>query len=128
MKPTFIATFSVDTNYRGSAITPKSQFLCLASDVFLASTLRKNSHRWNITGGIIHISPAGLEIIHLRLLFCMAAIPSKCVRDCAMLGLRRKEGPAEWGDRSTFATCSMGHAQSPIDIKGAMVADLPAEI
>jgi carbonic anhydrase len=38
-----------------------------------------------------------------------------------------KEGPAEWGKLdSTYATCSFGHTQSPIDIKGAKSADLPA--
>jgi carbonic anhydrase len=38
-----------------------------------------------------------------------------------------KEGPAEWGKLdSTYSTCSLGHAQSPIDIKGARSADLPA--
>jgi carbonic anhydrase len=38
-----------------------------------------------------------------------------------------KEGPADWGklDR-TYATCSLGHTQSPIDIQGAKPADLPA--
>jgi carbonic anhydrase len=37
-----------------------------------------------------------------------------------------KEGPAVWGKLdSTYATCSQGHAQSPIDIKGASPADLP---
>ena len=38
-----------------------------------------------------------------------------------------KEGPTAWGKLdSTFATCSIGHTQSPIDIKGATSADLPA--
>jgi carbonic anhydrase len=36
------------------------------------------------------------------------------------------DGPAEWGKLdSAFATCSVGHTQSPIDIKGAKKADLP---
>ena len=38
-----------------------------------------------------------------------------------------KEGPAAWGKLdSTFAACSIGHTQSPIDIQGAKSADLPA--
>jgi carbonic anhydrase len=36
------------------------------------------------------------------------------------------DGPAEWGKLdSAFNTCSLGHTQSPIDIKGARKADLP---
>src|SRR6187455_2274918 len=36
-------------------------------------------------------------------------------------------GPAEWGglDKS-FASCQLGKVQSPIDIRGARAADLPA--
>jgi carbonic anhydrase len=38
-----------------------------------------------------------------------------------------KEGPAEWGKLdSSYAACSIGHAQSPIDIKDAKKTDLPA--
>lgn len=36
------------------------------------------------------------------------------------------DGPAEWGKLdSVYATCSVGHTQSPIDIKDAKKADLP---
>lgn len=36
-------------------------------------------------------------------------------------------GPAEWGDLDqAFATCKLGKVQSPIDIRGAKAADLPA--
>jgi len=36
-------------------------------------------------------------------------------------------GPAEWGAMdAAFATCKLGELQSPIDIKGAKPADLPA--
>ena len=35
-------------------------------------------------------------------------------------------GPAEWGELDQgFATCKLGKVQSPIDIRGAKVADLP---
>ena len=35
-------------------------------------------------------------------------------------------GPANWGElEPAFATCKLGHVQSPIDIRGAKVADLP---
>jgi len=64
------------------------------------------------------------------LLLCIAAIPTIFTSQDAHLhhwAYEGKEGPAEWGKLdSTFATCSMGHAQSPIDIKGATAADLPA--
>jgi carbonic anhydrase len=37
------------------------------------------------------------------------------------------DGPKDWGKLdSAFATCSIGHTQSPIDIKGAKPSDLPA--
>jgi len=37
-----------------------------------------------------------------------------------------KEGPEAWGKLdSAFASCSIGHTQSPIDIKGGKPADLP---
>src|SRR5262245_18471404 len=36
-------------------------------------------------------------------------------------------GPAHWGElEQDFATCKLGHLQSPIDIRGAKAADLPA--
>ena len=35
--------------------------------------------------------------------------------------------PAEWGELDkSFATCKLGKFQSPIDIRGAKAADLPA--
>ena len=38
-----------------------------------------------------------------------------------------KEGPKEWGNLdSSYAACSIGRTQSPIDIKGARKSDLPA--
>jgi carbonic anhydrase len=38
-----------------------------------------------------------------------------------------QEGPDEWGKLdSTYAACSSGKTQSPIDIRGAKKADLPA--
>jgi carbonic anhydrase len=36
-------------------------------------------------------------------------------------------GPARWGELDpTFSSCKLGHVQSPIDIRGAKAADLPA--
>src|SRR4029453_7494063 len=36
-------------------------------------------------------------------------------------------GPARWGELDhAFATCKLGRVQSPIDIRGAKAADLPA--
>jgi carbonic anhydrase len=41
-------------------------------------------------------------------------------------GYSGKEGPNAWGKLdSAYAACSLGHTQSPIDIKGAKPADLP---
>ena len=64
------------------------------------------------------------------LLFCIAAIPTIITSQDAHAhhwAYDGKEGPAEWGKIDTsFATCSTGHVQSPIDIKGAVAADLPA--
>ena len=38
-----------------------------------------------------------------------------------------EEGPKEWGDIDpSYATCKIGRKQSPIDIRGATKADLPA--
>jgi len=38
-----------------------------------------------------------------------------------------QEGPNEWGKlASTYAECSSGKTQSPIDIRGARRAELPA--
>jgi carbonic anhydrase len=41
-----------------------------------------------------------------------------------------KDGPKHWGELSPkFAECSLGHEQSPIDIRGALPADLrPLEV
>ena len=37
-----------------------------------------------------------------------------------------KHGPAHWGELDErFNACSMGHRQSPIDIRSAKLADLP---
>ena len=37
------------------------------------------------------------------------------------------DGPADWGKLDpAFSSCSAGHRQSPIDMKGAKKADLPA--
>jgi carbonic anhydrase len=42
-------------------------------------------------------------------------------------GYEGKQGPKEWGKLDpSFAACSMGHTQSPIDIEDARKADLPA--
>lgn len=64
------------------------------------------------------------------LLACIAAIPTVITSQdlhSQHWAYEGREGPAEWGKLdSSFATCSMGHVQSPIDIKGATVADLPA--
>jgi carbonic anhydrase len=36
------------------------------------------------------------------------------------------DGPSHWGDLDkSFATCKLGHLQSPIDIRAAKAADLP---
>jgi carbonic anhydrase len=93
-------------------------FLCLAYDAFLAFTL-------------MHMrSLPSRKSLAFALLFCVAAIPTIITSQDAHAhhwAYEGKEGPAEWGKiDNTFAACSTGHAQSPIDIKGATAADLPA--
>ncbi|MBS1169801.1 MAG: carbonate dehydratase [Burkholderiaceae bacterium] len=40
-------------------------------------------------------------------------------------GYEGKEGPAHWGDlKADYATCKLGKAQSPVDITGAVPANL----
>ncbi len=65
----------------------------------------------------------------LRLpVLCLALIPTfACAQQAAPeWSYKGAEGPADWGKLDpTYARCSLGHAQSPIDIKHAKKADLP---
>ena len=62
--------------------------------------------------------------------FCVPGLPAAIAAQEAHpphWAYEGKEGPADWGKLdSTYATCSLGHTQSPIDIKDAKSADLPA--
>jgi carbonic anhydrase len=91
----------------------------------------KNSCGWSVAGGaLIMKSYLGWKSFAFVLLFCIAAIPTIIVSQDAHSkhwAYEGKEGPAAWGKLdSTYATCSLGRTQSPIDIKGASSADLPA--
>ena len=64
----------------------------------------------------------------------LLVIASICVPYAAMAqerpahewGYRGAEGPTHWGDlASEYAACKTGHSQSPVNIGGAKVADLP---
>jgi len=55
---------------------------------------------------------------------CAGAAASESEKHWAYSG---HEGPAEWGSiKPEYAVCKLGHFQSPIDIRGAKPADLPA--
>ena len=65
----------------------------------------------------------------LILLLGIALLPSLAAAQGAKShwSYKGEEGPAEWGKLdSAYAACSTGKTQSPIDIKGAKAADLPA--
>lgn len=69
------------------------------------------------------------RISFLSLLLGFALLPSLAVGQEAKphWSYKGADGPAEWGKLdSAYATCSTGKTQSPIDIKGAKAADLPA--
>jgi len=59
-------------------------------------------------------------------LVCLPAVTAAQAAHPPHWAYEGKEGPKEWGNLdSTYAACSIGHTQSPIDIKGARKADLP---
>lgn len=65
----------------------------------------------------------GLLVISFAILpaFALAQVP-----DHPYWSYSGPEGPKDWGKVAPeFATCSIGHAQSPINIEGAKKADLP---
>ena len=69
------------------------------------------------------------RISFVSLLAGIALLPSMAAAQGAKPHWTYKgaEGPAEWGKLdSAYAVCSTGKTQSPIDIKGAKSADLPA--
>jgi carbonic anhydrase len=68
--------------------------------------------------------------IAVRAAFCLASLPALTFAQEApppRWSYTGPEGPADWGKLdSAFSSCSIGKAQSPIDIKDAKKADLPA--
>jgi carbonic anhydrase len=58
--------------------------------------------------------------------FALLPIASYAQKPAAAWSYRGDESPKDWGklDRA-YAACSAGHAQSPIDIRGAKKSDLP---
>jgi carbonic anhydrase len=72
----------------------------------------------------------GWKLFVVVVLFGIAAIPTIITSQDTHShhwAYEGKEGPAEWGKiDKTFATCSTGHSQSPIDIQAATTANLPA--
>jgi carbonic anhydrase len=80
--------------------------------------------RWTVT------SPAGQEIRmriptsilrSLAAVAAMACLPQAQAADARHWAYSGQGGPAEWGE-----TCKLGKGQSPVDIRGAKPADLPA--
>jgi len=69
------------------------------------------------------------KVSFLSLLVSIALFPSLAAAQEAKphWSYKGPEGPAEWGKLDpAYAACSTGKTQSPIDIKGAKPADLPA--
>ena len=71
-----------------------------------------------------------MNIRKALLTFCIA--PALCIASIASADEKHwtysgEEGPAEWGSiKPEFSACKLGKFQSPIDIRGAKPADLPA--
>ena len=58
--------------------------------------------------------------------FCICAVPSLS-QEPPHWGYAGKDGPQSWGKLdSTYSACSMGHAQSPINITTTKKMDLPS--
>jgi carbonic anhydrase len=64
------------------------------------------------------------------LVFCRICLPYAAMAQehpAHEWGYRGSEGPAHWGELTPeFAACKTGHSQSPVNIRGAHSADLPA--
>ena len=69
------------------------------------------------------------QSLAFALALCMLTIPTVALAQESHpphWSYEGKEGPAKWGKLDkAFSECSLGHTQSPIDIKGAKLADLP---
>jgi len=71
------------------------------------------------------------KISRKTIIFCLppflaALAQSVSAREAAHWSYSGADGPPKWEKLdSTFSACSLGHTESPIDIKGAKKADLP---
>jgi carbonic anhydrase len=64
------------------------------------------------------------RIIVIALFACLAAV---ALAEGGHWTYQEHGGPSEWGSMSPeFATCKLGKLQSPVDIRGVQIADLPA--
>ncbi|MBK1649205.1 carbonic anhydrase [Rhabdochromatium marinum] len=71
------------------------------------------------------VSASRLASVCLATLFVLSASPVYS-EDGAHWGYEGKIGPAHWGELNpAWHMCGEGHNQSPIDIQGALDADLP---
>lgn len=70
-----------------------------------------------------------LKVLVLLSAFALALLPNLTFAQQAHpphWSYTGSDGPADWGKLdSSYSTCSLGHTQSPIDIKGAKKEDLP---
>src|SRR5580693_5396729 len=65
--------------------------------------------------------------LFLLLVVAAASAPSSRAQWRTAWSYEGADGPEHWGDLDPdYAACSRGKEQSPIDIRGAMTADLPA--
>jgi len=75
------------------------------------------------------IFPLAWKTFGLAMAFCVALTPAISRAQEPHPPYWRyegKEGPKHWGSFDpAFATCKMGHNQSPIDIRHPKLADLP---
>ena len=68
--------------------------------------------------------PKAVSALFVATTLCCA---SQALAEHGHWSYRGHGGPGEWGDLDpAFAVCKTGKAQSPIDIRGAVGADLPA--
>jgi carbonic anhydrase len=82
------------------------------------------------TNGLLHLGKAPRKTVLLAFILSLFALPAFTAAQEARpphWAYEGKEGAENWGKlNSSYAACSIGNTQSPIDIKDAKKADLPA--
>jgi carbonic anhydrase len=82
------------------------------------------------TKGLLHLGKSPCKSVLFAFILSLVGLPGFTAAQEAHpphWAYEGKEGAENWGKLdSSYAACSTGHIQSPIDIKDAKVADLPA--